>query len=161
MIEVLLNGLIAVPAGFALLVALAARHERLAVALAVVGAFATFGWSIWLAAEYDGRLGGSGSTVDLVWLSALDIQSEYLAKALKYAETKDLSPQEHEFLNQSARKIMRKGVLTSVPTNSISPNSTRNGRRTNAKRKKVRSAGIRSFRITPPVAPERITSGPS
>ncbi len=73
MIEVLLNGLVAVPAGFALLVALAARHERLAVALAVVGAFATMGWSIWLAAEYDGRLGGSGSTVDLVWLSALDI----------------------------------------------------------------------------------------
>jgi len=31
-------------------------------------------------------------------LSALDIQSEYLGKALKYAETKDLSPQEKQAL---------------------------------------------------------------
>ena len=31
-------------------------------------------------------------------LSALDIQSEYLSKALKYAETKDLSPQEKQAL---------------------------------------------------------------
>jgi NADH-quinone oxidoreductase subunit M len=73
MIEVLLNGLVALPAAFALLTGLLAGRERLAVATAVVGTFATFGWSVWLAAAYDGPLGGSGSTVDVVWLEALDI----------------------------------------------------------------------------------------
>jgi NADH-quinone oxidoreductase subunit M len=73
MTAVLLNGLIAVPAGFALLAGLAARRERLAVGVAVVGVFATLAWSVWLTAAYDGGLGAPGSTVDAVWLAALDV----------------------------------------------------------------------------------------
>ena len=73
MTAVLLNGLVAVPAAFALLTGLAARRQRLAVGIGVVGAFVTLAWSVWLAAAYDGALGGTGSTVDAVWLEALDV----------------------------------------------------------------------------------------
>jgi NADH-quinone oxidoreductase subunit M len=72
-IAVLLNGLVAVPAGFALLAALASRRERFAVRVAVLGAVVTFGWSVWLAIASHGGLGASGNTVDVVWLSALDV----------------------------------------------------------------------------------------
>ncbi|HEU4512174.1 MAG TPA: NADH-quinone oxidoreductase subunit M [Nocardioidaceae bacterium] len=71
---VLLNGLVAVPAGFALLAALLVRRERAAVGLAVLGSFATLAWSVWLVAEmYGGVLGEPGSTVDMMWLEALDV----------------------------------------------------------------------------------------
>ncbi|HEX6878055.1 MAG TPA: NADH-quinone oxidoreductase subunit M [Nocardioidaceae bacterium] len=73
MIPVLLNGLVAAPVAFALLAALASRRERLAVGLAVLGGFVTFAWSVWLAVAHDGRLGSAGSTVDVLWLGALDV----------------------------------------------------------------------------------------
>ncbi|HET7533578.1 MAG TPA: NADH-quinone oxidoreductase subunit M [Nocardioidaceae bacterium] len=73
MIPVLLNGLLVAPAVFALLTAVLARRERLAVATAAVGALVTFGWSVWLAVEHGGALGDAGSSVDAVWLAALDV----------------------------------------------------------------------------------------
>lgn len=74
MTPVLLNGLVAVPAVFALLAALAARRERAAVRVAVLGSLVAFGWSVWLVVEmYGGALGEPGSTVDVMWLEALDV----------------------------------------------------------------------------------------
>jgi NADH-quinone oxidoreductase subunit M len=73
MTGVLLNGMVAVPAAFALLAALVARRERAAVLVALLGSLATFGWSVWLAVEHTGGLGDPGSTVDAVWLDALDV----------------------------------------------------------------------------------------
>ncbi len=73
MIAVLLNGLVALPVGFAVVGLLLGRREHLAVSSAVIGSVVTFGWSVWLAFGYDGRLGASGSTVDAVWLGALDV----------------------------------------------------------------------------------------
>lgn len=77
MTEFLLNGLIAVPAGFALLTALLSRRESTAVTTAVVGGFATLAWSLWLVlgpdAGYDGLLGAPDRSVDVVWLEALGL----------------------------------------------------------------------------------------
>ena len=74
MTPVLLNGLVAVPAVFALLAALVARRERAAVRVAVLGSLVAFGWSVWLVVEmYGGALGEPGSTVDVMWLEALDV----------------------------------------------------------------------------------------
>ena len=44
---VLLNGLVAVPFGFALLTWLLIRREGTAVGVAVLGGLVTFGWSVW------------------------------------------------------------------------------------------------------------------
>lgn len=72
---VLLNGMVAVPAGFALLSWLMLRRERAAVGIAVLGSAVTFGWSVWLVASTrSGGLGEPGTTVDAVWLEALDIR---------------------------------------------------------------------------------------
>ncbi|HEY0774011.1 MAG TPA: hypothetical protein VGD51_08015, partial [Nocardioidaceae bacterium] len=72
MSDVLLNGLVAVPAAFALLAGLVARRERAAVRVAVLGSLVAFGWSVWLVVEmYGGALGEPGSTVDVMWLEAL------------------------------------------------------------------------------------------
>jgi NADH-quinone oxidoreductase subunit M len=68
-----LNGLPAMPVVFALLAALTVRRQRLAVGLAVLGSVVTLAWSVWVAAVYAGRLGAAGSTVDVVWLEALDV----------------------------------------------------------------------------------------
>ena len=73
MIAVLLNGLVAAPVVFALVAVLLVRRERWAVRAAVLGGLVTFGWSVWLAAAAHGSLGGAGSTVDAVWLGALDV----------------------------------------------------------------------------------------
>ena len=74
MSDVLLNGLVAVPAAFALLAGLVARRERAAVRVAVLGSLVAFGWSVWLVVEmYGGALGEPGSTVDVMWLEALDV----------------------------------------------------------------------------------------
>lgn len=74
MIAVLLNGLVAVPAAFAVLAVLVVRRERAAVTVAVAGSLLTLGWSVWLVAEtYGGKLGARASTVDAVWLEALDV----------------------------------------------------------------------------------------
>jgi NADH-quinone oxidoreductase subunit M len=73
MTAVLLNGLLTAPAVFAVLAVLSARRERLAVGIAVLGAFVTFAWSVWLVSVHDGGLRGPGSTVDAVWLAALDV----------------------------------------------------------------------------------------
>ncbi len=73
---VLLNGLVALPAGFALLAALVSRRERAAVGVAVVGALATFAWSVWLVLRLGsagGALGDPDRSVDVVWLEALDL----------------------------------------------------------------------------------------
>jgi NADH-quinone oxidoreductase subunit M len=71
---VLLNGLVAVPAAFALLATLLLRRERSAVAVAVAGSVVAFVWSAWLvAATYGGALGAPGSSVDAEWLAALDV----------------------------------------------------------------------------------------
>ncbi|HLN76944.1 MAG TPA: NADH-quinone oxidoreductase subunit M [Nocardioidaceae bacterium] len=72
MIAVLLDGLVAAPVVFALLAVLM-RRERWAVRAAVLGGLFTFGWSVWLAVAANGTLGQSGSTVDVVWLGALDV----------------------------------------------------------------------------------------
>jgi NADH-quinone oxidoreductase subunit M len=68
-----LNGLPALPVVFAVLAALTARRQRLAVGLAVLGSVVTLAWSVWIAAVYAGRLGAAGSTVDVAWLEALDV----------------------------------------------------------------------------------------
>jgi NADH-quinone oxidoreductase subunit M len=78
MSAVLLNGLVALPAGFAVLAGFALRRERAAVAIAVIGSLLTVVWSVWLVAAMDGPvdgagLGAPGSTVDVVWLAALDV----------------------------------------------------------------------------------------
>lgn len=77
MTGLLLNGLVAVPAGFALLTALWSRRESTAVTAAVVGGFVTLAWSLWLVlgsdAGYDGLLGAPARSVDVVWLEALDL----------------------------------------------------------------------------------------
>lgn len=70
---VALNGLVAVPLVFALTTALLAGRERTAVRVAVLGSLVTLAWSGWTATLYDGPLGDRGSSVDVVWLGALDV----------------------------------------------------------------------------------------
>jgi NADH-quinone oxidoreductase subunit M len=69
---VLLNGLVAVPTAFALLVAMLARHERAATAAAVVGGVVTFAWSVWAVVAATTAL--DGSQVDHAWIRALDVR---------------------------------------------------------------------------------------
>ena len=76
MSAVLLNGLVALPAGFAVLAALTWRRDRVAVGVAVVGSTLTLVWSVWLVARLaaaGGGLGDPGRSVDVVWLEALDL----------------------------------------------------------------------------------------
>ena len=76
-----LNGLVVVPLGFALAAALLSRRDRVAVGVAVLGSVVTLGWSVWAAWSVSGwssdgtggALGDSRTTVDLVWLAALDV----------------------------------------------------------------------------------------
>ena len=72
MSAVLLNGLVAVPFGFALLTWLLARRQLAAVSVAVLGGLATFGWSVWATVASTRAL--DGSHVDLVWIRALDVR---------------------------------------------------------------------------------------
>jgi NADH-quinone oxidoreductase subunit M len=72
---VLLNGLIAVPFGFAVLTALAARAGRgdgLATGIAVLGGLVTLGWSVATAAVSTYAL--DGSHVDQVWIGELGVR---------------------------------------------------------------------------------------
>jgi NADH-quinone oxidoreductase subunit M len=73
MMPLLLNGLVAVPAGFAVLAALLAPRGRAAVRVAVLGGLVTLLWSVWVALAYAGPLGAAGSSIDSVWVSALDL----------------------------------------------------------------------------------------
>ncbi len=74
MSALLLNGMVAVPAGFALVAWLLVRRERAAVAAAVAGAVVTFAWSVVLVVQTrPGGLGDPATTVDAVWLRALDV----------------------------------------------------------------------------------------
>jgi NADH-quinone oxidoreductase subunit M len=70
---VALNGLIAVPAGFALVTWALGRRgpDRLTLGLAVLGSLVTFGWSVWLAALSGPSL--AGSAVDVVWVESLGV----------------------------------------------------------------------------------------
>jgi len=67
---VILDGLAAVPFGFAVLTFLLARRESLAVGVAVLGGLVTLGWSVWAALAAGTRLHGG---VDVVWIRALDV----------------------------------------------------------------------------------------
>jgi NADH-quinone oxidoreductase subunit M len=69
---VLLNGLVAVPFGFALLTWVLAGRERAAVALGVLGGLATFGWSV--AAYLDASSVLDGSQVDHPWIAELGVR---------------------------------------------------------------------------------------
>ncbi len=83
-----LNGLLAVPAGFAVLAALLHRSrrarpsqvepvgttppsDRASLAVAVLGSVVTFGWSVWVAML--SRSGLDGTQVDAVWIAAIDV----------------------------------------------------------------------------------------
>ncbi|HVH93794.1 MAG TPA: hypothetical protein VM688_02640, partial [Nocardioidaceae bacterium] len=72
MMAVLLNGLVAVPFGFALLTWLVARREVLAVGIAVVGGIATFAWSLWAYLMSSAAL--DDSRVDRAWIAELDVR---------------------------------------------------------------------------------------
>jgi len=72
MMAVLLDGLVAVPFGFAVLTWLLARREAAAVALAVVGGLVTFGWSVWAFVAASTAL--DGSHVNRPWISALGVR---------------------------------------------------------------------------------------
>ncbi|HSE70102.1 MAG TPA: NADH-quinone oxidoreductase subunit M [Nocardioidaceae bacterium] len=68
---VVLNGLVAVPAGFAVLAGLV-RRTPLAVPLAVLGSLLTLAWSVWAA-----LVGGTSIRSldhDVAWISALDVR---------------------------------------------------------------------------------------
>lgn len=69
-----LNGLLALPVLFAAVASLLARRtsDRLAIGVAVLGAFATFGWSVWVAVLSRDGLAGGG--VDVAWIASLDIR---------------------------------------------------------------------------------------
>ncbi len=69
---VLLNGLVAIPFLFAVLTALTARRESLAVGVAVAGGLVTFAWSVltWL----DSTPAINGRYVDHVWIRELDVR---------------------------------------------------------------------------------------
>jgi NADH-quinone oxidoreductase subunit M len=69
---VALNGLVAVPAGFALLTWLLGRRDRAAVGVAVLGGVVTLGWSVWTVAGTGAAL--DGSHVDVAWIAALDVR---------------------------------------------------------------------------------------
>ena len=69
---VALNGLLAVPALFALLTGLLSRRERAAVAVAVTGSLVTLAWSVWAVSSYAGGL-TPGSTVDVDWVASMGI----------------------------------------------------------------------------------------
>ncbi len=69
---VLLDGLVAVPAGFALLTWALARSERVAVGVAVLGGLVTLGWSVWTVLAATTAL--DGSHVDHAWIRALDVR---------------------------------------------------------------------------------------
>lgn len=72
--EAALNGLVAIPLGFALLAGLAARRtsDRLALGLAVVGSLITFGWSVWVAASSGSTLGAFA--VDKSWITSMNVR---------------------------------------------------------------------------------------
>ena len=65
-----LNGLLAIPVGFAVLSALAARRpsDLLALGLAVLGSLVTFGWSVWVA------LSAGGFVVDVAWIESMGVR---------------------------------------------------------------------------------------
>jgi NADH-quinone oxidoreductase subunit M len=66
----LLDGLVAGPAGLAVLVGLlAVRRSRAGVPVAVVGAVGLLGWSVWAVLAV-----GAGDAVDRVWVGALDVR---------------------------------------------------------------------------------------
>jgi NADH-quinone oxidoreductase subunit M len=73
MIDVALNGLVAVPLAFAVLAALLRRREAAALGTALIGSLVALGWSAWAVAAAGGRLGEAGRTVDHVWLAGLDV----------------------------------------------------------------------------------------
>jgi len=72
--DVALNGLVAIPIGFAILVGLAARRtsDRLALALAVLGSLLTLACSLWVAASSGSTLGSFA--VDETWIASMDIR---------------------------------------------------------------------------------------
>ena len=67
----LLNGLVAVPIAFAVLVRLLGRRESAAVAVAVAGGVVTFGWSVWACLDASAAL--DGSHVDVPWIAELGV----------------------------------------------------------------------------------------
>lgn len=69
-----LNGLVAVPAGFALLTWLlsARRHDWAALAAAVTGGLAVLGWSVWAVVASGGDL--AARHVDVVWVAELGLR---------------------------------------------------------------------------------------
>ena len=72
MTAVALDGLVAVPAAFALLTGLLARRDRAAVSVAVLGGLTAFGWSIWAVVAAAPAL--DGAHVDVPWIAALDVR---------------------------------------------------------------------------------------
>ena len=71
---VALNGLVAVPVGFALLAGLFARRtsDHLALGIAVLGSVVTFGWSIWLAIV---AASSSGDVdFDVAWIASMGVR---------------------------------------------------------------------------------------
>jgi NADH-quinone oxidoreductase subunit M len=73
----LLDGLIALPFGFAVLTQLLARPGRrgadtASVVLAVVGGFVVLGWSVWAWADSSAAI--DGSHVDVAWIAELDVR---------------------------------------------------------------------------------------
>ena len=66
-----LNGLVALPAAFALVAWLVARRERVALGVAVAGSLVTLGWSVWLALLAGPELGTTD--IDWVWIGSLDV----------------------------------------------------------------------------------------
>lgn len=67
-----LNGLVAIPSGFALLAGLVRRSERAAVAAALLGSVATLGWSVWVAVLSQSGL--DDARTDVTWIGALDVR---------------------------------------------------------------------------------------
>ena len=69
---VLLNGLVAVPFGFAVLTWLVGRRESAGVGVAVLGGALTFGWSLWAYLESSQVL--DGSRVDHAWIAEMGVR---------------------------------------------------------------------------------------
>jgi NADH-quinone oxidoreductase subunit M len=72
MTPTLLNGLVAVPFGFAVLTWLMARREGTAVVAAVGGGLVTLVWSVWACVDGSAVLGGS--QVDAPWIAELGVR---------------------------------------------------------------------------------------